>query len=104
MTNEMTETTKNITKMDFKIEKTKSGTKRSIIQIQKTIEFEFQKNLSKFISMLLMSIGIFLLFLIIQMVQESQGVAVPADPVDFFQAYLIRTTHYHSMLLLYIFF
>ncbi len=85
MTNEMTETAK----IDFKIEKTKSGTKRSIIHIQKTIEFEFQKNLSKFISMLLMSIGIFLLFLIIQMIQESAGVAVPDDPVDFFEAYLM---------------
>lgn len=89
MTNEITETAKNITKMDFKIEKTKSGTKRSIIQIRKTIEFEFQKNLSKFISMLLMGIGIFLLFLTIQMIQESAGVAVPDDPVDFFQAYLM---------------
>ncbi len=84
----MTKLTQTDIKPNLDIEKTKSGTKRSIIQIQKTVEFEFQKNLSKFFSMILTSIGIFILFLIIQLVQESQGVAVPSDPVTYFQAYL----------------
>ncbi|MHA1730174.1 MAG: ABC transporter permease [Promethearchaeota archaeon] len=89
MTIEMAKFTQNDTKQNLDIEKTKSGTKRSIIQIQKTIEFEFQKNLSKFISMLLMSIGIFMLFLVVQLIQNAQGLDVPADPVDYFAGYLV---------------
>lgn len=85
----MAEIAKNNKNMAFTIEKTKSGAKRSVIQIQKTIEFEFQKNLSKFISMLLTTIGIFLLFLVIELIQSAQGSEVPADPTDYFSGYLM---------------
>ncbi|WP_371804194.1 ABC transporter permease [Candidatus Lokiarchaeum ossiferum] len=89
MTSEMAEIAKNNKNLGFTIEKTKSGAKRSVIQIQKTIEFEFQKNLSKFISMLLTAIGIFLLFLVIELIQSAQGSEVSADPIDYFSGYLM---------------
>ncbi|QEE14433.1 ABC transporter permease [Promethearchaeum syntrophicum] len=69
-------------------ERTKTGTKRSILQIRKTITFEFARNGRRAITSLFISFAIFALFLIVQIIQENQGSPVPEDPAEYFQGYL----------------
>ncbi|MHA1612655.1 MAG: ABC transporter permease [Promethearchaeota archaeon] len=77
---------------EFTVDKVKIGAKRGLIQIKKTIDFEFLRNAKKFMSMLLTSAGIFLLFLIINLISEDQGALAPEDPAEYFQSYLTMTT------------
>ncbi|MHA1744392.1 MAG: ABC transporter permease, partial [Promethearchaeota archaeon] len=70
------------------IQKTRAGTKRSVMQVQKTIKFELLKNFRKFLSMLAMTFVIFMLFLIINEVSEYNGSAMPEDAGDYFKSYL----------------
>ena len=70
-------------------QRTKIGTKRSYLQIEKTIKFDFLRNGMKFISMLIMSFLIFALFLIIEIIDENNGAIVPTDPADYFEGYLM---------------
>jgi len=69
-------------------ERTKTGTKRSILQIRKTVTFEFARNGRRAITSLLISFAIFALFLIVQIIQENQGAPVTEDPAQYFQGYL----------------
>ncbi len=69
-------------------QRTKIGTKRSYLQIEKTIKFEFLRTGSKFISMLIMSFAIFALFLIIEIIDEYNGAIVTEDPAKYFEGYL----------------
>jgi ABC-type transport system involved in multi-copper enzyme maturation permease subunit len=71
------------------IQKTKAGTKRSIMQIRRTVKFELLKNYRKFISMLLMNFGIFILYLIIAEVTEYNGTPKPDEAVDYFIYYMM---------------
>jgi len=78
--------------MSLNDQRTKIGTKRSYLQIEKTIKFEFLRNGAKFISMLIMSFLIFALFLIIEIIDENQGAAVPTDPAEYFEGYLFMVS------------
>jgi len=69
-------------------ERTHTGTKRSFLQIQKTIGFEFARNGKREITSLIISLAIFTLTLIIQIIQENQGAPVTEDPAVYFQGYL----------------
>ncbi|MHA1602272.1 MAG: ABC transporter permease [Promethearchaeota archaeon] len=71
------------------IQKTQVGAKRSLIQIEKTVKFELLKNFGKFMAMLLTSLFIFILFLVINEIQEYNGSPTPDDPADYFQSYLM---------------
>ncbi len=73
-------------------EKIKIGTQRKVIQIQKTIQFEYKKNYSKFKGMLITSLIIFGLFLIINLISEGQDILSPEDPADYFKGYLDMIT------------
>ncbi|MCF2140608.1 MAG: ABC transporter permease [Candidatus Lokiarchaeota archaeon] len=69
-------------------EKIGVGMRRGWIQIKKTVSFEFLRNAKKFMAMLITALGIYLLFLIIQLIQENQGAEMPTEAVDYFQSYL----------------
>ena len=69
-------------------ERTKTGTKRSILQVRKTITFEFSRNGRRAITSLIISLAIFALTLIIQIIQENQGAPVTDDPAQYFLGYL----------------
>ena len=69
-------------------QRTKIGAKRSYLQIEKTIKFEFLRNGAKFISMLIMSFLIFALFLIIEIIDENNGAIPTEDPAEYFEGYL----------------
>lgn len=70
-------------------EKTKTGVKRSVMQIQKTITFEFVRNGMRAITALIISFIVYALFLIIAIIEENQGAPVPEDPAEYFQKYLM---------------
>jgi ABC-type transport system involved in multi-copper enzyme maturation permease subunit len=70
------------------IERKRAGLKRNFSQIGDTITFEFKKNLMNFILMLLVFSLIFLIFVIVQELQYSQGVKLPDNPVDYITTYL----------------
>ena len=70
------------------IQKTRAGTKRSVMQIHRTAKFELLKNYRKFISMLIMSLGVFILFLIIAEISEYNGTPKPDEAVDYVISYL----------------
>lgn len=74
------------------VDKINIGMRRGWIQIKKTISFEFLRNAKKFMAMLITSAGIFLLFLIIQLISENQGAEAPEDPAVYFQNYLTMIT------------
>lgn len=74
------------------VQRTQVGTQRSLIQIEKTVKFELLKNFRKFISMLLTSFFIFVLFLVINIVQEYNGTPSPDTPSEYFQSYLMMIT------------
>ena len=78
--------------MSLTDQRTKIGTKRSYLQIEKTIKFEFLRNGAKFISMLIMSFLIFALFLIIEIIDESNGAIVTEDPAVYFEGYLFMVS------------
>jgi ABC-type transport system involved in multi-copper enzyme maturation permease subunit len=69
-------------------ERTKTGTKRSLLQVRKTITFEFSRNGRRAITSLIISFAIFALTLIMQIIQENQGAPVTEDPARYFQGYL----------------
>jgi ABC-type transport system involved in multi-copper enzyme maturation permease subunit len=89
MTLEMVKSAHAISEINVPIQKTKTGMKRRLIQIQKTVGFELKKNQSKFIAMLIISLGIYVLFLIINLIQEGKGAPLPADPIDYINTYFI---------------
>lgn len=68
--------------------KTRAGTKRSVMQIHRTAKFELLKNFRKFLSMLIMSLGIFILFVIINEITEYNGTPKPDDSIDYILSYL----------------
>ena len=70
-------------------ERTKTGVKRGFVQVKKTITFEFARNGMKAITTLIISFVVYLLFLIIAIIEESQGAPVSEDPADYFKAYLM---------------
>ncbi len=70
------------------IEKQKSGLRRNFIQIEKTIKFELKKGFRNFIFILLVFVGIFTIYFIIQELLLSQEVALADDPIDFISQYL----------------
>lgn len=70
------------------IEKIGIGTKRNIIQIQKTIKFEISRNINKFVTMLIVSSAIFLLSMVLTLIQENQNIPSPQDPVDYILGFL----------------
>ncbi|MHA1719177.1 MAG: ABC transporter permease [Promethearchaeota archaeon] len=70
-------------------ERTKTGNKRSILQIEKTISFEFVRHGMKSITMFIFSFSIYAMFLIIQIMQENKGAVAPDDPAIYFKNYLL---------------
>jgi len=73
-------------------QRTKIGAKRSYLQIEKTIKFEFLRNGAKFVSMLIMSFVIFALFLIIEIINENNGAIPTEDPAVYFEGYLFMVS------------
>lgn len=69
------------------IEKQKAGLRRDLTQIGDTITFEFKRNLKSFILMLLVFLGIFIIFLIVQELQYLQDVPLQEDPIDYIISY-----------------
>jgi len=65
----------------------KAGIKRNITQIGDTFTFELKKNLIPFIIMMGVSALMFILFLILQWVQEIQDVPLPTNSVDYFGSF-----------------
>lgn len=70
------------------IEKQKAGLRRDLTQIGDTITFEFKRNLKSFILMLLVFLGIFIIFLIVQELQYLQDVPLQEDPIDYITLYM----------------
>ena len=73
--------TLNINKVDV-------GMKRGLIQIEKTISFEFLRHAKKLIAMLLTGLFIFVLFYIIQIVTENNSGEAIATSTEFVQEFL----------------
>lgn len=69
------------------IEKQKAGLRRDLTQIGDTITFEFKRNLKSFILILLVFLGIFIIFLIVQELQYLQDVPLQEDPIDYIISY-----------------
>jgi len=63
-------------------QRTKIGTKRSYLQIEKTIKFEFLRT----------GFLIFALFLIIEIIDESNGAIPTEDPAEYFEGYLFMVS------------
>jgi len=74
--------------MIIDLERTRVGMKRNFSQIGNTFTFELKKNLKTFLIMLILCAGIFLLFWLVQSLQEIQDVPLPENPIDYFQSYL----------------
>ncbi len=70
------------------IEKQKAGLRRDFTQIGTTITFELKKSLKTFILMLLVFLGIFVIFLLVQELQYAQDVPLPEDPIDYISSYM----------------
>ena len=77
------------TRPEANINKVDVGTRRGLIQVQKTIEFEWSRNAKKLLGMLITGAFIFALFLIIQIITENQSGVSPTDPSEYFQSYLM---------------
>ena len=70
------------------IEKQKAGLRRDFTQIGATITFELKKSFKIFILMLLVFLGIFVIFLLVQELQYAQDVPLPEDPIDYINSYM----------------
>jgi len=70
------------------IEKQKAGLRRDFTQIGATITFELKKSFKTFILMLLVFLGIFVIFLLVQELQYAQDVPLPEDPIDYIISYM----------------
>jgi len=79
-------------RMPLTEQRTKIGTKRSYLQIEKTIKFEFLRTGKKMVSMLTMNFLIFALFLIIEIIDESNGAIPTEDPAEYFEGYLFMVS------------
>jgi ABC-2 type transport system permease protein len=64
------------------------SSKRRIMQVFDTIYFEFQKNFKKTMILFVLNTVLFALFLIVQEVQEYQGVEPPEKAVAYISSYL----------------
>ncbi|MFX0036067.1 MAG: ABC transporter permease [Candidatus Hermodarchaeota archaeon] len=69
------------------IEKQKAGLRRNFTQIYDTVTFELKRNIKNFILMLLVFLGIFIIFLVVQELQYAQDVPLPEDPIDYINSY-----------------
>jgi ABC-type transport system involved in multi-copper enzyme maturation permease subunit len=79
---------KEVRKMsDFK-EKEKIGLKRHFTQIYDTITFELKRTWKSFIMLLIVYFGIFLLFVILNELEEVQAVEPPEKAIDYIGGYL----------------
>lgn len=74
---------------ESEIHKVDIGTRRDLIQIQKTISFELSRNTKKLVAMLITSVFIFGLSLLIQVITENRSEIEPTDPSEYFQEYLM---------------
>jgi len=70
------------------IEKQKSGLRRNLTQIDKTIRFELRKGFRTFLFICFVFVGIFTIYFIIQELLLFQEVALPDDPIVFISQYL----------------
>ncbi len=70
------------------IEKQKAGVRRDFTQIFNTVTFEFKRFFKNFILMLLLFLGIFIIFLVVQELQALQDVPLPEDPIDYINSYM----------------
>ena len=70
------------------IEKQKAGVRRDFTQIFNTVTFEFKRFFKNFILMLLLFLGIFTIFLVVQELQALQDVPLPEDPIDYINSYM----------------
>jgi len=66
----------------------KRGTVRKLLQIEKTIKFEFLRNWAKLLAMLGTSALIYILNIIIEVLQLNRGVELPDSAVEYAQSYL----------------
>ena len=70
------------------IEKRKAGLRRDLTQIGDTITFDFKRNLKSFILMLIVFLGIFIVFLIVNELQYLQDVPLPEEPINYINSYM----------------
>jgi len=75
-------------KLVSRFEKMPIGTRKSLIQIGSTVTFEFQRNLKNMFISLGIAVGIYLLSLIINLVQEGRGAESPATAGEYAIGYL----------------
>ena len=73
---------------DIPIRKSKIGKKMAFIQISDTMNFELKRNKKKVLMMLIFFGCIFLLFLLVQQLQEYAGSELPEDPLTYISSYL----------------
>ena len=63
------------------------GMKYDLIQIHKTVKFEFRKNIKKYFTTTFLSFLIYLLTLAINIASENGGAEAPASPAEYIQSY-----------------
>ena len=68
-------------------EKGKIGLRRNFTQIYDTIIFEIKRNWKSFVILLMVFFGIFLLTLILNELQEAQGIEPPDKAIDYIDEY-----------------
>ena len=61
---------------------------KGFVQIKKTMTFEAKKNKGKFLSLLVIVFGLYLLSMVMQNLQQDQGAPIPENPAEYFQSYL----------------
>ncbi|MHA1827092.1 MAG: ABC transporter permease [Candidatus Heimdallarchaeaceae archaeon] len=71
-----------------KFEKHPGGMKKGFTQVGATIRFEMQRNLKNMIVSFGIAIGIYLLSLVINLIQEGRGVESPETAADYMITYL----------------
>ena len=81
--------TDTLSNQEESLKKTAVGPKYGLEQVADTIYFEFQKNLKKTLIMFGIFAAIFLLFLIVQEVQVSQGMEKPEEALAYLRSYLM---------------
>ncbi len=80
--------TKQIESNGLEITKSRTGLKRSAIQIKATIIFEWRRNLKNLIIMLCVATAIYVLTLVINLIQEYRTGESPEDLVDYIKSFL----------------
>ena len=73
---------------EFHIERQKVGFRRDITQIRDTISFELRRHINRFLVILLVYIGFFILGVLIFESAEALGLPIAADSAEYVKGYL----------------